>query len=445
MGFRTLAAVAAVAAGLSLPAGAAATSVSYIDAGGDVWMASLDGAAAHRLTTGGGWTHVAQSDNGRTVAVSSTTRALAVWNADGARAVTGELPQSQGGWSAVTAPVGLDISGDGALIAYSYINTNLDPIASTRQGHYIIAADTPEPTILHDASGMRWPTFVGRRTVASIADGVYVQAGEGAPLTDDFSAWLPEPSGSDYRPLDTDVASNGTLAVVRREAYTPDRLWHQGATRALQIAGLGAAPTAECALPTHGDASRVSVSPDGRHIAWADDRGVVVAGAPDFATCAPASPPVMIAAAATYPSIGGATISGSGPGSAPAPGPAPGAGPTRPGGDAVPAKLAVAVPKRLSRAALRRGYAVRVTTPRAGRVALRATVPGARLGRKGAAARRAVAVAAGVTRAHGAGTLTIKLRFTAAGRRASARLKGATLTVRATVGASAATARVRLR
>ena len=48
--------------------------------------------------------------------------------------------------------------------------------------------------------------------------------------------------------------------------------------------GLGQTPTAgDCFLPTQGVAGEVSVSPDAKSVAWHDDRGVVVAGTPNFA------------------------------------------------------------------------------------------------------------------------------------------------------------------
>ena len=79
--------------------------------------------------------------------------------------------------------------------------------------------------------------------------------------------------------------------------------------------------------------------------------------------------------------------------------------------------------RRLARAG---GVPIRVKVSRAGKVKLSGTVPARTLRRTG----RAVVVVTGSATAQRAGTVTVRARLTAAGRRHRARLKGARLTLR---------------
>ena len=96
-------------------------------------------------------------------------------------------------------------------------------------------------------------------------------------------------------------------------------------------------------------------------------------------------------------------------------------------------------------AALRKGIAVRVAAPRAGLVAVTATVPGKRLGLKGAAARRPALIAKGTARVASARVIAVRLKLTALGRAKAARLKGAKATVRIKLGTKTITRSMRLR
>lgn len=114
------------------------------------------------------------------------------------------------------------------------------------------------------------------------------------------------------------------------------------------------------------------------------------------------------------------------PGGADAPGPRPGPGPERrAGGSGTQGRIAVAGRPRLG-AALKRGLALRLTGLRAGA----RTAVTARAGR--------TVVARGSARADRRGRAAVRLRFTAAARRALARRPAVRLTVRA-AGAAAAT------
>ena len=83
-----------------------------------------------------------------------------------------------------------------------------------------------------------------------------------------------------------------------------------------------------CDLPVVGESSNASFSPDGQFVAWGDDEGVKVAGAPNLAagteTCTLTSPVRVLSATGNSPDFGGADVAGilgEGTGLGPAPGP----------------------------------------------------------------------------------------------------------------------------
>ena len=101
------------------------------------------------------------------------------------------------------------------------------------------------------------------------------------------------------------------------------------------------------------------------------------------------------------------------------------------------------LPAKLTAKALAasRGVAVKVKVSGPGKVSITGTVPARRLGRRG----KPVVVATGKRVARAAGTVTIRLRLTAVGRKRVRRLKGARLTLRIVQGSRSATKVVRLR
>ena len=66
----------------------------------------------------------------------------------------------------------------------------------------------------------------------------------------------------------------------------------------------------DCFVPTAGVATDVSVSMDATRIAWTDDQGLKVAGAPTGTAleCVLSSPPVVISPTASQGAIGGANV-----------------------------------------------------------------------------------------------------------------------------------------
>ena len=117
--------LAAVMAGVAMPAVADAASVAYVDKG-EVWLASLDGATEGAPGGARGeqrrrtekWLDVAQSDGGRIVAVRNKPGRISnfswfkIWEPDGSSTVEGPL-NAPSGWTSYTYPLGFDITADG--------------------------------------------------------------------------------------------------------------------------------------------------------------------------------------------------------------------------------------------------------------------------------------------------------------------------------------------
>jgi hypothetical protein len=139
---------------------------------------------------------------------------------------------------------------------------------------------------------------------------------------------------------------------------------------------------------------------------------------------------VVISPTASQGAIGGANVASF------VPKPPPTGGPPTVG--AAPVATA---PKRITLKALAKGRLIKVKVAGAGKVKIAGTVPAKVLRRTG----KPVVVAAGSAIAQQAGTVAVKLRLTATGRKKRKRLKGARMTLRASHGGLTATKRVTLR
>jgi hypothetical protein len=270
---------------------------------------------------------------------------------------------------------------------------------------------------------------------------VSVQGTSAPPYGGDFTPWL-DVSGTGLDLRRTDIAANGQLAAIELEQ------WNGGSQAIGKIAvlatqGVDQAPTfpaaVNCFVPTAGVAKDVSLSLDATRIAWTDDGGLKVAGTPTTADdpCVLTSPPVVISPTASQGAIGGANMAAFLPASAQPPG----AGAPSSGGVGK-APLAT-LPRKVTTKALAgaRGVPVKVKVTRAGKVKLSGTVPAKVLRRRG----KPVVIATGSTTARRAGTVTVRLRLTAAARKKRSRLKGARMTLRVTQGSLSTTKRVTLR
>ena len=441
--------IAVVLASTLVGAGAAqAASVAYVD-GEEVWVSTLDGASKVRLSEGErDWRQVTAADSGRVLGVANKagniagTSRIRLWDAQGTRISDGPLPSVVNS-SQQTFPLGLDLSSDGFFLTYGYSMFFSGPNGSFFEGHYVINADTKvlSPPIGQD--GPTYPTFFGSDlvTVGQNTTKIAVQAPGTGPFGGTFGLWFDTAAALPLRQRRVDVAATGTVVAFeleRRDSGFPE----EGTIVVVPIAGIGGAlnAAAGCSLPATGMASDVSISQDARQIAWKDDQGVKVAGIPDFSgvdVCTLTSPPVVISATGSSPSIGGAALPLVRP---PAPPPPP--VPPKPPVPPVP-KIVVTVPGTLAlaRLATRGGLVVPVRVARAGPVRLSLTVPARRLGRRGAA----VVVATGSGRATKAQTLRVSMRLTATGRRSLARLRGTKATLTITQGSSRTTRTLTLR
>jgi hypothetical protein len=459
--------VAVVAAGAA-PAAADAASVAYVD-NGEVWLASLDGTKKARLAmpvvNGAGetenWIDIAQSDGGRIVAVRNKPGRLSnyswfkIWEPDGTSTVEGPL-NAPSGWTVYVYPLGFDITADGSHLVYGYSNSgSCCPIPFAR-GTYVRPATS---SVLNpiDSASQTSPSLLGSRLI-SLEDSnapsiINVQdAAPGNPYSNQFTPWL-DTSGVGLDLEGVDVAANGRLAALGFESWDAGTQT-VGKIAVLAIQGVDQAPAfpaaVDCFLPAAGIARDASLAPDAGAIAWKDDGGVKVAGSPSTAAdpCVMGSEPVVLSPTGTHPSLGGADPAVFLP-KPPATSPQPAvAGPGTPGTGAAPGAAAplapvATLPAKVTVKALSgpRGVPVKVKVSGPGKVALTGTVPARRVGRRG----KPVVVATGSLSALAAGTVTIRLRLTTAGRNRARRLKGARLTLRISQGSSSTTKMVRLR
>ncbi len=457
-GRRTIARLA-IAVGAALvviaaaPGAAGAASIAYID-GGDVWLSSLDGQQKVRLATpvvnADGdtekWLAVAAADSGRIVAArnvpgrNSGFSWFKVWEPNGASTVEGPL-NSPSGWAIQVYPLGFDITADGVHMVYGYSNSGFCCPITFAQGTYVrpVTNSSLDPI---NVSGQEHPTLFGNRMIAHTGATVNVQDPPAAPYGTDFTPWI-DVSGSGLELRRTDVAANGQLAALELEQWNGGTQ-EVGKLAVLAIQGVDQPPTfpaaVDCFVPTAGVATDVSLSADGTRVAWTDDAGLKVAGAPTTAAdpCELTSPPVVISPTASQGAIGGADVAAFLPPAGQPPSGAPPSGGLPPGGGA----LVATVPRRVTIKALARatGVPIKVRVAHAGKVKLAGRVPANVL-----RSSRSVLVATGSATAKGAGTVTVRLRLTTAARKKRSRLKGARMTLRVTQGSLSTTKRFRLR
>jgi hypothetical protein len=435
---------------LTMAPAAGAASIAYVD-GGEVWLSSLDGTQKVRLAAPvvnsegktENWLAVAASDSGRIVAARNVPGRMSsfswfkVWEPDGTSTVEGPL-NAPSGWTVYVYPLGFDLTADGKHMVYGYSNSSsCCPITFARGTYVRPVSNSVLPPIV--VSGQEHPTLLGNRVIAHSGATVNVQDAVATTYGTDFTPWL-DVSGTGLELRRTDLAANGQLAAIELEQ------WNGGSQAIGKIAVVstqgvdqGLTGAVDCFVPASGIAKDVSLSADATRIAWTDGAGLRVAGTPTTAAdpCVLTSPPVVISATASQGAIGGADVARFLPAAAPPTGGG-GAGPAT-GGSAPVAT----VPKKVTTTALAgaKGVPIKVNVAGAGKVKISGTVPAKVLRRKG----KPVVVAAGSATATRAGTVTVKLRLTAAARKKPKRLKGARLTLRVSHGGLTAIKRVRLR
>ena len=447
----TIAVVAALVVIAAAPGAAGAASIAYVD-GGEVWLSSLDGTQKVRLATpvvnASGetekWLAVAVSDSGRIVAARNVPGRIArfswfkVWEPNGTSTVEGPL-NAPSGWAVYVYPLGFDITADGSHMVYGYSNSGFCCPISFARGTYVrpVTNSALDPI---NVPGEEHPTLFGNRMIAHTGGTVNVQSTSAPPYGTDFTPWI-DVSGSGLELRRTDVAANGQLAALELEQWDTGSQTI-GKIAVVAIQGVDQPPTfpaaVDCFMPTAGVATDTSLSPDATRIAWTDDGGLKVAGAPTTAAdpCALTSPPVVISPTASQGAIGGTDVATFLPtsGGPPTGGPPSGGSPSRAPVATVPRKVTV---KALARAA---GVPIKVKVARAGKVKIAGSVPA-----KVLRSSRSVVVATGSATAKRAGTVTVRVRLTRAARKKRSRLKGARMTLRVTQGRLSTTKRVTLR
>jgi hypothetical protein len=421
---------------LAAPAAADAASVAYIK-DGEVWLASLDGTQKVRLAAPEGtqkWLAVAASDNGRIVAVRNEPGKISslswfkVFEPDGTSTVEGPL-NYPGGWQLPLYPLSFDVTADGKHMVYGFSNSSC--CTTFARGTYVRSVTNsvlPPITI----SGYEEPTLFGSRVIAKYGAAVYVQDAAATTYGSDFALWL-DMSRTGYELRRTDVAATGTLAAFEAER------WESGTQTVgkigmLSIAGVGGdlTPGVDCYLPASGVAKDVSLSQDGHFVAFSDAEGLKVARDPasEDEWCTLPAPPVLIAPGATSASISGGDVT---PFLPPAPGTPPSSSTPSTGGTSTPVTAtqpakAPQLPAKVAAKALTGG--LKITVGAAGKVTVTALV-----GKK--------KVGTGSATAKAAGTVTIKLKLTKAGRKLAR--KGKKVTLKVTQAGRTTTRTVKLR
>lgn len=297
-----------------------ASSVAYLDKGG-VWVSSLDGKQKRKIAGKPAgksrWRELAQSDNGRIIAVRrepdriATLNRFSLWGPTGKQVFQGMLG-AEPGWTSYAFPVGLDLTSDGRTVVYGYSNMNYGfPVSTLETGTYVLYADRHQsrPFKITD---QEWPTAVGKRLVTASDDVlVSVQRGTGQPpYQEKFKLWF-SIDGTGLELQRTDVAASKRVAGAEMVS------WNSGKRKVSVIAmsranGLGGQlGSGTCLLPTRGLAENVTISQDGRTVAWQDRRGVMVSGVPTFRgsdVCKLTRKARVISKSGSFPSIGAAKV-----------------------------------------------------------------------------------------------------------------------------------------
>lgn len=426
--------LAVVASLLVLAAPADATQLSYVDQG-QIWVSTLDGAQkrpisgpAPVITPGESrsWTEQAQSDDGFIVGVaresghSGAAAPTWVWNPSGTVVTKGSLGYDNAYNNAMLAlPVTLDLIPGAAQLLYTYSDLVYSyPVSSLYHGTWVgnTSNTSVQPFDVPDLIGS---SLLGGRWVGVNA---HAAGGDDNIVVGDAAfSTSGHPWFRAYGATAVDVAANGTVAgvIYRIDTSSPYAL------ALFATAGPDAPPTgASCDMPTVGNVGQVSISQDGRFVAWTDSRGLLIAPVPPLGSGSPcplAAAPTVISATGSYPSIGASTLATPAPspgstttvpaptGSAPAP--TAGVTPSR-----ATARPSVGLARTVKASTLATGLTVRITVARAGAVTATARVGTKTLAKK-------------TVRAKKPGTIKVKLKASRTLRRQLRGYRGRTLTI----------------
>ena len=379
---------------LLAPAAANADSIVYIDQG-NVWSATPDGARKVQLTAGGGWHSPTQADDG-TIAAVQGAGPIQVMAGDGRpiRTITTEMARSSNGGMFEARPTDLSFSPDGTKIAYSYYSFSCPPGSScgAQRSTFYTDATTATPIATYgNQFGVSNPEWVtNSRTLVFGGYGSQVSIDDLGPGDYSHKAWM-VPNGDMG---DGEVTRDGTRLAVTSDYGENTRISFFAVSGDIKTQMPPVEPQHACSM-TNPDPNFADPTwaPDGAGIAWQSSKGIEVSRFTVFGPGQCEAPnDLLLSATGTEPDWGPADPPASAykvlpvpqtppPVTNPAPQPAP--------------KASIALTKT-TRQALRKGLAVKVTVPGAGKLKLVARAKGKK-------------VASGTATAKQAGTVTVKL------------------------------------
>ncbi|MBN9613642.1 MAG: Ig-like domain repeat protein, partial [Actinobacteria bacterium] len=294
---------------------AAQQQISYIDKG-RIWVSTLDGRHKRSVSgaapTGRSWTEQAQSDDGWIIGVArkpggfGAAAPTRLWSPDGKVKRQSTLGYDFNHPSAAV-PVNLDLTPGGKVAVYTYSDLRYSyPVSTLYQGTWVVNTSNTSMTPFN-INELIGSSLVGNRLIGvgahvSAEDGnIKIQAPTtGTPFGPDFLTWFGLTGA-----WSLDMAANGKVLAARYRLTNeaPITLGLASTTR------LGGGLTGACDMTSVGAVQSVSLSQDGKWLAWQDDRGLMAARVPAITsgTCAPVSP-VLISKTGTYPSIGASRL-----------------------------------------------------------------------------------------------------------------------------------------